>query len=156
MQAEDAKSEFEAFFKEHREFVLRITFAITGDAESASDAAQDAFVKVLDRWKRVRTMEAQDAFLKRVAARSAIDVLRARSRFQPEREGIAADGSKAIAVRCALSHLRPDQRALLALSVGEGWSYAEIAMALNIPMGTVASRIHAAKDAFRREWGEEE
>jgi RNA polymerase sigma-70 factor (ECF subfamily) len=101
-------------------------------------------------------MESADGFLKRTVVRCAIDILRIRRRTEPHQDtgGREAD-SHGIAVRQALKNLKPDQQAILALSIGEGWSYAEIAEALKIPQGTVGSRIHAAKEAFRREWGEE-
>jgi len=155
MRADTAQQEFETFFCAHREAILSLTFAITGDHDSASDATQEAFVKVLDKWKRVREMESPEAFLKKVAARCSIDHLRSRSRTEPERDQAVSTTSDNVAVRQALSKLKPDQQAILALSVGEGWSYAEISEAMKIPEGTVASRIHAAKEAFRRQWGDE-
>jgi len=156
MRADTTQREFEIFFCEHRDTVLRVALAITGDHESASDAAQEAFVKVLDRWKRVRLMESPAGFLKTTVVRCAVDILRSRRRNAEERERLHVNhDAERIAVRHALARLKPDQRAVLALSIGEGWSYAEIAEALKIPVGTVGSRIHAAKEAFRREWGDE-
>lgn len=153
----ETRREFEAFFCEHQEHVLRIALAITGDREAASDAAQEAFVKVLDRWRRVRAMEKPEAFLKRIAVRCAIDVLRDRRGVHEITERAAASfDPDGIAVRQTLARLKPDQQAVLALAVGQGWSYAEVAEALGIPAGTVASRIHAAKEAFRRHWGNEQ
>lgn len=157
MRADTTQREFEIFFCEHRDAVLRVALAITGDHESASDAAQEAFVKVLDRWKRVRSMESPAGFLKTTVVRSAVDILRSRRRQAEEQESSHPNTDpERLAVRHALGKLKPDQQAVLALSLGEGWSYAEIAEALKIPVGTVGSRIHAAKEAFRREWGDEQ
>ncbi len=61
-----------------------------------------------------------------------------------------------LCVESTLDRLSPEHRTLLALCVGEGWSYAEVAEALEVPAGTVASRLHAAKEAFRRAWGGDE
>lgn len=156
MRADRTQREFEAFFCEHRDASIRTAHAITGESESAKDAVQEAFVKILDRWKRVREMESPEGFLKRTVVRCSIDILRVKGKhkeslpdpgFEPDSAGLA--------VKEVLSKLKPDQQAILALSIGEGWSYAEIAEALKIPQGTVGSRIHAAKEAFRREWGDE-
>jgi RNA polymerase sigma-70 factor, ECF subfamily len=67
-------------------------------------------------------------------------------------EEVGHDPTESIAVRDALARLEPTDRAILSLSHFEGLSYAEISQALEIPAGTVASRLHAARDAFRREW----
>lgn len=157
MRAETTQREFETFFCEHRDAVLRAALAITGDLDSAHDAVQEAFVKVLDRWSRVRAMDKPEAFLKKTVVRCSIDILRAREKTTQHQEDVAKEADQdRVAVREALSKLKPDQQAILALFVGEGWSYVEISEALKIPLGTVASRIHAAKEAFRREWGDEQ
>lgn len=156
MRTDRTQTEFETFFCEHRDAILRIAHAITGDHESASDAAQEAFVKVLDRWKRVRSMESPAGFLKTTVVRCAVDILRSRRKDAQEHQNFRPNAdTDGLAVRHALAKLNPDQQAILALSIGEGWSYAEIAEVLRIPVGTVGSRIHAAKEAFRRQWGDE-
>ena len=156
MRADTAHKEFEAFFCEHRDAALRLAHAISGDSDSANDAAQEAFIKILDRWKRVRAMETPEAFLKTTVVRCAIDLLRVRRRnVETKGEEHIETDPNGIAIRHVLAKLKPDHQAILALSIGEGWSYDEIAAALRIPQGTVASRIHAAKEAFRREWGNE-
>ena len=60
-----------------------------------------------------------------------------------------------IQVARTLQRLKPDQRALLALALGEGLSYRETAAALSIPEGTVSSRLNTAKVAFRKLWEED-
>ncbi len=52
----------------------------------------------------------------------------------------------------AFSRLEPDQRALLWLREVEGQSYAELAAILEVPVGTVRSRLHAAREELRRIW----
>ena len=50
----------------------------------------------------------------------------------------------------ALEALEPDRRAILALHHLEGWSVAEIAATLEIPVGTAKSRLFAARQALER------
>lgn len=156
MGREATRREFEAFYCAHRDDALRLAHTITADRDAASDATQDAFLKVLDRWKRVRTMESPDAFLRRIVVRCSIDAIRARRRqAEPQEPATPATHEGGLAVRHTLAALKPEQQAILALALGEGWTYAEIADSLGIPAGTVASRVHAAKEAFRRKWGDE-
>ena len=57
-----------------------------------------------------------------------------------------------LAVFETLRKLDPEQRALLGMALNQGLSYREIGEALDIPEGTVASRLNAAKKAFQRKW----
>jgi RNA polymerase sigma-70 factor (ECF subfamily) len=52
----------------------------------------------------------------------------------------------------ALRRLPEEQRTLLWLRAVEGQSYAELAMTLEIPVGTVSSRLFAAREELRRIW----
>src|SRR5689334_4059578 len=128
----DTRKEFEAFFRHHHEFAVRLANSILGNAELANDAAQEAFVKVLDRWSRVREMESQEGFLKQVIVRCAIDILRSKKReVQDNEERCDPSHHETVAVKQAIAQLKPDQQAILALAISEGWSYAEIAETLN-------------------------
>src|SRR3569832_1958796 len=120
MRAESTQREFELFFCEHRDAAFRLALSITGDRESANDAVQEAFVKVLDRWKRVKAMDSPDGFLKQTLVRCCIDILRLRKRSVESREELTTLVSQeAIAVRQSLGKLKPDQQAILALFIGE-------------------------------------
>jgi RNA polymerase sigma-70 factor (ECF subfamily) len=59
-----------------------------------------------------------------------------------------------LAVFEVLKRLTPEHRALLGMAINQGLSYREISEALDIPEGTVASRLSAAKKAFQRKWEE--
>jgi RNA polymerase sigma-70 factor (ECF subfamily) len=52
----------------------------------------------------------------------------------------------------ALGHLEPESRSLLWLRAVEGYSCAELAAMLGIPVGTVKSRLFAARERLRRIW----
>jgi RNA polymerase sigma factor (sigma-70 family) len=55
-------------------------------------------------------------------------------------------------VQATLAQLRPDQRAVLVLRDLDGFSELEVAALLNIPAGTVKSRLHRARAAFAQRW----
>jgi RNA polymerase sigma-70 factor (ECF subfamily) len=59
---------------------------------------------------------------------------------------------KRLAVEQVLNSLTPPMRAALVLREVEGMEYSEIAVVLEIPVGTVRSRLNTARDQFRRRW----
>lgn len=90
--------------------------------------------------------------MRRVLIRRAITALR-RPRFvsltdRPTNTDLDLD----ISVRQTLSRLDPVDHTILALAHFEQLSYAEIAVELGIPPGTVASRLHHARAAFKEAW----
>ncbi len=59
---------------------------------------------------------------------------------------------KRIVVEQVLNSLSAPMRAALVLREMEGLEYAEIALVLNIPVGTVRSRLNTAREQFRQRW----
>ena len=62
------------------------------------------------------------------------------------------DVDRRLAVEQILDTLTPPMRAALVLREVEGMEYAEIAVVLQIPVGTVRSRLNTAREQFRRRW----
>lgn len=117
--------------------------------------AQEVAVRALRFWQS-DDMGGFEAWVRRVAVRCAVTMLAERRQATLEEDAFARDENLPLrlAVDAVLDRLTPEQRALLGLALGERWSYAEIAEALEIPVGTVASRLHTAKLAFKKQWGE--
>lgn len=133
----------------------RLALKITGCPEAAADAVQEALIRAHRSKGALHSVEAADGWFRKTLVRAALDQ-RVRE-CRPALEDTAAanlDLGASLQVRMTLRKLKPEQRALLALAIGAGYSYAEIAQLLNIPEGTVASRLHAAKAAFRKMWEE--
>jgi DNA-directed RNA polymerase specialized sigma24 family protein len=65
--ASNAVQTFEAFFESERVRLYRALFAVTGSRSEAEDIAQDAFLKVWERWDRVRRMDEPAGYLHRTA-----------------------------------------------------------------------------------------
>ena len=141
--------------------VYRLSYAILADEADASDAAQDTFVTAWRQMGKVRDPERFDAWLQRVAVNSARMTHRARRRrgireIPAGRVGGAADlpataspvEADARTLETALSRLSIEQRSILALHHLEGRSLAELAEILDIPLGTVKSRLHTARQAL--------
>jgi len=145
-------AEIEELLRDVRPWLYRLALAITAHPDLAEDAAQEALLRAT---KSVRTLQRADepkAWLRKTTVRCALTAI---SRVRPPASGdqlVQDDPTEALAVRQTLNRLELNDRVILALAHFEELSYAEIASALEIPIGTVGSRLFAAREAFRKEW----
>jgi RNA polymerase sigma-70 factor, ECF subfamily len=149
----------EALFRAHWGRAHRAAFLIVHDAAAAEDIAQEAFlaaIRALDRFDRRRPF---GPWLHRIVANRAIDWSRARSlrrevaeshegEAPPERPVTWSDE-----VVAALAALDPDQRAAVVLRHLLEYTPGEISELLEIPRGTVNSRLRRALDRLAEELG---
>jgi RNA polymerase sigma-70 factor (sigma-E family) len=146
---------FEDFFHAHHERLLRTMYLTTGDRYEAEDLAQDAFVRVYERWERVRDVEDPVRYLYRVALNAHRSRLRrlavaARKAVRPEPptdHGEAA--GERDAVRRALGALPAGQREAVVLIEWLGLTDREAAGILGVTAGAVRTRLHRARSALR-------
>jgi RNA polymerase sigma-70 factor (ECF subfamily) len=142
--------------------VYRLSMAILGDEADARDAAQETFITAWRQIRSVRQPERFDAWLQRVAVNAARMTHRSRrrrrvreipqSRLGPgSNDAPSTDpaGPDSRILDAALRTLDIDQRSILVLHHLEGRSIAELAAILDIPTGTVKSRLHAARKALQ-------
>jgi RNA polymerase sigma-70 factor (ECF subfamily) len=147
--------ELGAIFDRHWDRVWRAAYAVSGDRELASDAAQDAFVRAgaaLHRFDRSKPVE---PWLVRIAVNRAIDLVRARRREEGGRElpeAVAFDPPLPDDdLAEALRRLGPERRAVIALHYWLDYTTPEIAEILGVPLGTVNSRLARALRDLRLE-----
>lgn len=142
----------------YRHRVLRLANHILRRPDEAEDVAQEALIRALTRLHSYRGEAAFSTWLLRIATRACIDHTRRRTvRREVPLESSAAEiptsrGQSVDArllVAALLDGLTPPLRAALVLRELEGLSYEEISSALNVPVGTVRSRISAARTRFR-------
>lgn len=139
--------------------------SLTGERAAAQDLLQDCAVKALAAAAVPTTDAALRAWLFRILRNAWIDNYR-RDRYEPliEPPEIPAEGPEfwshderlinAIAVRQGLSRLPTAYRDIVALVDGAGFSYAEAAALLDLPVGTVMSRLSRARRALLAVIGE--
>jgi RNA polymerase sigma-70 factor (ECF subfamily) len=153
---------FEEIVRARMDATYRLTYAILGDPAEARDAAQEAFVAAWMRIGDLRDADRFDAWFRRIAVNAARMAHRARRR-RGVREipasrvaGVDAVPETATPAErdahvlgAALERLPVEQRTILALHHLEGRPVAELAMILDIPVGTVKSRLHAARQALQ-------
>jgi RNA polymerase sigma-70 factor (ECF subfamily) len=146
-------SDLEALFRQHWPRAFRAAYLVTHDAAAAEDIAQEAFlaaIRALDRFDRRRPF---GPWLHRIVVNRAIDWARAR-RLRGETEltetAAVADppdpsGGETVA---ALARLSPEHRAVIVLRYLLDLTPGEIADALDLPRGTVNSRLRRGLDAL--------
>ena len=128
-----------------------------GDIDVAEELAQEALVRVWDRWSSVRTTASPEGWTHRVAFNLAHSLYRRRAaeRRARERAGRVAaaapepDQADALAVRAAVAALPPRQRTALVLRYFSDLSIADTAIAMRCAEGTVKSLTAQALAALR-------
>ncbi len=142
----------------------RLARALAGQLADADDLVQIVLERALTRADQWRPDAPLEKWMFAIARNAWRDELRARSRsqnlFAPEEAGITtADGSSAPAQKlelaAALAALPPDHREVVALVLIEGMSYAETAELLEVPVGTVTSRLARARATLQAHLGNE-
>jgi RNA polymerase sigma factor (sigma-70 family) len=125
--------------------------------DDGEDAAQEALIAVVRRLGTLREPRALWSWVRVIATREAVRAARRRPAVVPSGDAPDAvpdplDPTVVGDVRDLLSRLDPVQRAVLVLRDVEGLDEASVAELLEIPLGTVKSRLHRARAAFREEW----
>jgi RNA polymerase sigma-70 factor (ECF subfamily) len=144
----------EALFKRHWSGAYRAAYFIVHDAAAAEDIAQEAFlaaVRALDRFDRRRPFA---PWIHRIVVNRSIDFARARALRRevgaelappvPTTEQHSPEVSDRLLA--ALAELGPDQRAVVVLRYLLDWTPGEIARTLELPRGTVNSRLRRGLD----------
>lgn len=138
---------------QHRARLIRTASNILRDSNEAEDVAQETFLKALRELNGLRDDRAFSGYLYRICVRLCMDRLRAR-RAEPCEFDCPSSGHEAaveskVLVERLLSQLTPDLRTTLVLREMEQLSYEEISHLMHVPVGTVRSRLHAARERFR-------
>jgi RNA polymerase sigma-70 factor (ECF subfamily) len=152
-------AEFAARMGEARQVVFRVAYSVVRDAADAEEIAQDAFLRAYRKMAELREPEKFRSWVCRIAFRMALNRRRALGRrlvrdtaWHVSRGAQSAGGKQAEAEREYLARLRneieklPGQlRAVVLLASVTGMEAREVAAVLEIPAGTVRSRLHLAR-----------
>jgi RNA polymerase sigma-70 factor (ECF subfamily) len=154
---------WESVARDHRDRVYRLAYRLTGNRHDAEDLTQDVFVRVfrsLDQYQP----GSFEGWLYRITTNLFLDGVRRRRRLRfdplleefgqwlasreadPETEVV---GRLDAEVQAALAALPPEYRVAVVLCDVEGLGYEEIARILDVPLGTVRSRIHRGRAQLR-------
>ena len=148
-----------ALFRRWNKKLIAHGWRLTGDADMAREAAQEAWIDIVRGIATLQDARAFSAWAYRIVTRRCakqIQAVRARRKFtadaaneppsQATDEGLDADAAN---LRTAISGLAPDHRATVALFYFEEMSVAEVAVALDVPAGTVKTRLMHARNKLR-------
>lgn len=152
-----------ALFRAHWPSVWKVAYAVLGSRSAADDAAQEAMLSAfagLDGFDERRPL---GPWLKRIAYNRAIDELRRRRRFpdaelndfasgtalDADLEESARDLEEAGGVAAAVARLSPERRVIVVLHYWLDCTREEMAEILDLPVGTVASRLARALSELR-------
>lgn len=155
---------FGELVEQYRDNVYRLAYRMCGNAYDADEAAQEAFVAAWRALPNFRGDAKFSTWLYRLTTNAAIDVMRREKRHQTVGDGemieVADDADspqetverteQQEAVQKALATLSEEYREVLLLRYMEELDYAEIAEVLQLPSGTVKSRINRAKAALKK------
>ena len=152
-------TDVERFCADHHDGVYRYLRRVVGAAESARDLTQEVFLRV----SRAGVPEATDigrrAWLFRIARNLALNHLRDGRRRPPTvtlgSAPVPATQELAVALSDAIDSLPEVDRDIFLLRETAGLSYEEIAAAVELPLESVRSRLHRARQALRATLGHE-
>jgi RNA polymerase sigma-70 factor (ECF subfamily) len=147
---------FRVLVDRHQRVIYSLAFGMLGNAEEATDAAQETFVRAYASLHRYKPNGHFGAWLRRIAVNLCLNQKRRPptvSLDDVEEESCADDDparivlakAQAQAVRRAMGGLPPEYRAVVVLRYLDGLSYRDIAQSLGVSVPTVETRLHRAK-----------
>ncbi len=151
---------FRWFLGQYRTRVLRLAAHVLRRGDEAEDVAQEAFVRAFQRLPEFRGSGPFSSWLFQITVRLCLDRRRSARWEREVPEACAPTAASAptsspdtqLLIETLLDKLTPPMRAALVLREIEGLDYDEIAQTLQIPVGTVRSRLYAARAQFRDLW----
>jgi len=156
------RNAFSELVRIHAQGVMNVVYRMCGDMNVAEDAAQETFIQAWMKLSSYHPKSSLRNWLYRIAVNTAIDMLRKDKRIlpgavedmylkdpEPSPEILVASSERTEWVQNAVLTLPDASRAVLVLREFEGLSYQEIAEALEIPVGTVMSRLNYARKLLR-------
>jgi len=151
---------FETIVRNYQDFVYRTAYGVTQHHSDAKDVAQETFVKVFLSIKNLKEERTFPTWIARITARTALDWIEKHRRIPQsnvELERLASNKNESqaadarIDLQRGMNALSPEHRMVLVLRDIQGFEYEDISNILEIPIGTVRSRIHNARLQLRRE-----
>ncbi len=143
--------------------VAATVIGMLGNSPEAEDAGQETFIRFYKSLKNFRGDSSVKTYITRIAINQAINEIRQKTRrgrvFSstpvdeigdvPDQRSVESGGPDAELIQRAVQKLEDDFRSVIVLRLIDGYSTAETAEILNIPVGTVLSRLSRAQKKLR-------
>jgi len=160
---EDLAREFEARLVESSTLAFRVAFSVLRQREDAEDVAQEAFAKAYRSFRQLRDRDRFRAWLVRMTWRMALDRHRAnrrrlardgaeaglQTRLARESGDVVLENERAEQLWQAIDTLPEKLRLVIVLAGIQGHDIREVATLLDVPDGTVKSRLFLARKQLR-------
>ncbi|MCK5802461.1 MAG: RNA polymerase sigma factor [Lentisphaeria bacterium] len=161
---------FDDLVRRYRREALVHARALLGDEAEAEDACQDCFLKAFHAMPRLRRLDRFYPWFYRILRNHCLNLISRRGTRSRNAEAVARHMASASVrpdfgilakerqdqVERALAAVSPEHREILLMRHVEELSYADLAVRLGIPRGTVMSRLYHARLAFKNLFGNEE
>ncbi len=163
----DPHVQFEALLSPHLDKLYRLAYRLSGQRDTAEDLVQELLLKVYPRLDEMQQIEQLAPWLSKILYRQFIDQYRRQKRspldytdddktLYDSSASNALDPAEvsnndliATLLDQALNRLNEDQRSLVMLHDAEGYTLQEISELLEIPVGTIKSRLSRARSQLR-------
>jgi len=165
--------EFELLLRPQFAYLYRISYRFTGNKSDAEDLLQDLLVKLYPRRKELEMVENLRPWLTRVLYRLFLDNKRKQKRLPlhllknrqdteeedlleqipysaPDPEQHVRNNMQSERIKLALSMLSKDHQAIIVLHAIEGFHLKELEMMLEVPLGTLKSRLSRAREILKK------
>ncbi len=164
--AQRFQEEFGRFWEQTRDRVRAYMFCACSNATDADDLAQECYLRVLRNWGRFDGRGSRQAWLFAIARNTQVDWFRKRGRQVRLLEsgddrivseaGSAPEADDVEAIWKAVEGLGGEYREVVHLRFAADLSYLEIAQMLDVPIGTVRSRLHRGLKIVRKQIEEQD
>jgi RNA polymerase sigma factor (sigma-70 family) len=151
------KHAFSYLYDNYSSALFGVISRIVQDEEHASDILQESFIKI---WKNIHAYDDSKGklftWLLNICRNSAIDYIRSNASrmsaihnvdaavYQKDKQLTTTDSNDHIGLKEVLTQLKADQQELISLAFYKGYTHLEISKELNLPLGTVKTRIRSA------------
>ncbi|WP_240609272.1 RNA polymerase sigma factor [Flavipsychrobacter stenotrophus] len=163
---QQSRDAFNYLYKNYSAVLFGVINKVVFDEETASDVLQEAFVKI---WNNIDRYDSKKGriytWMINIARNAAIDKLRSKGEIMKSKiqtgEDIVNDVTKGqkteqstdtIGLRKMVSELRPEYEVIVSMAYFKGFTLDEISKTLNIPLGTVKTRMRSAMQQLRNEF----
>lgn len=148
---------FELLYKRWHAPLLRFAYRQIGHSEAAKDVMQDAALAMAKNIHRLNDPDMFSSWAYTIVRRRCADHIKAnikdrdlKAQFAAKPEaGAAIESAEAMSIRQGLAKLPETERLLLTLFYVEGLTGAELAAAMDLPLGTIKSRLFAARQHLK-------
>ncbi len=151
-------ADFDEFYAATARRVLGQVYLMTGDLHAAEDAVSEAYARAWERWTTVRRADSPEAWVRAVAARTAVSSWR-KARNRLVAHGVANDEPRTpleltpdhVVLVAALRRIPAQQRIAIVLHYLVGRSVEDIASDTGAAPGTIKARLHRGRKALAQE-----